>query len=129
MSYRLTACFLICAVFILGCASKGVVYKDTTSGYVRLLDGTKLAITKMVYPEYPPDLRKAGVVGVVTVQLSIKPDGIVSGSTVHESTNDALNDYAVKATSQWQFEPYAVRSGSAGAICVLVPIRFSLEAK
>jgi TonB family protein len=81
----------------------------------------------MVYPEYPPALRKAGVTGVVTVQLSISPDGTVSGATVHESTNDELNDYAVKATSQWQFDSYAVTNGSTGPLCVLVPIRFSLS--
>lgn len=125
MSYR---ALIYCSLFIFllaGCASIGTTFTDNTGGYALLPDGTRLKIIKMVQPEYPPDLRRNGIGGIVIVQFSIQPDGTTSNVKVKQSSVKALDESAVNAVRQWQFEPYT--AGSRPVVQKIVPITFSVR--
>ena len=62
-------------------------------------------------PEYPLELACAGIDGQATLQVTIAPDGSISGSRLERgSGNAALDTLAQEAVKRWTFEP-ATRGG------------------
>jgi TonB family protein len=82
------------------------------------------AVTK-VPPVYPDEARKAGVEGVVLVQVLVVEDGTVADYRIVNSV-PGLDDVAVACVRQWRFKP-ALSAGKPVAVWVAVPIRFSLR--
>ena len=59
---------------------------------------------KDVRPVYPPLLQAAGVEGTVVLDATIDTDGLVKELSVVKSVNAALDEAAIDAVRQWQFD-------------------------
>jgi TonB family protein len=67
---------------------------------------------KIVYrvePEYPEDLKRIRVGGIVRVEATISSSGAVEGATV-TGGNPILGEAAVKAIRKWKYEPLGART-------------------
>jgi len=54
-------------------------------------------------PEYPPEMRNAGASGQVVVDFIVGTDGLVYNAFALSSSDQAFEDSAVNAVSQWTF--------------------------
>jgi protein TonB len=78
-------------------------------------------------PKYPPGALRAGVDGTVTLNVQVDAQGEPSKiSIAQRSGNRELDRAALKAASDWRFEP-ALRNGKAVAAEVKVPVEFSVQ--
>ncbi len=78
-------------------------------------------------PPYPRRAREQGWHGRVIVRLEISPEGTVESSAIHKSSGyEILDDGAVKAATQWTFEP-AKNGAFPVPATVNIPIQFDLE--
>jgi TonB family protein len=59
---------------------------------------------KDVRPVYPDDARSAGIGGTVLLQATITADGTVGDVQVLRSVHPALDNAAVEAVKQWEFD-------------------------
>ena len=86
-------------------------------------------VATRVEPEYPAAARRAGETGSVVVTADIDARGMPSNVVVTERSGSRSRDFdraAVKAVSQWTFEP-AIQNGKAVAASVRVPVDFTLQ--
>jgi protein TonB len=81
---------------------------------------------RTVAPEYPQELRRDGVSGLVMVKCTIDEQGNVVDPQVEKSSNPAFEKPAVDALKKWKFKP-AKQDGAAVAIKVSIPIKFVFE--
>jgi protein TonB len=65
-------------------------------------------VLHQVEPDYPADLRRAGIGGVVIVSATITKDGKVADTVVMKSPNPVLDQLAVAAVRKWQFKPATI---------------------
>ncbi len=86
----------------------------------------KPAPIRTLRPEYPYQLKRDGVEGIVAVTFIIDEHGNVVDPEVKKSSNDGFNQSAVKAIAQWKFRPAKV-GGKPVKCRVTVPIRFNLD--
>jgi protein TonB len=77
-------------------------------------------------PDYPPELRREGVSGLVMVKCSIDEQGNVTEAEIEKSSNAAFEKPAVAAVKKWKFKP-AKQDGNPVAIKVSIPIKFVFE--
>jgi TonB family protein len=77
-------------------------------------------------PKYPPEMRKAGVSGLVVAELVIDQGGAVRNVAIQESPADELSKAATEALEQWTFEP-ATKDGDPVAVTYVVTLKFSLK--
>lgn len=78
-------------------------------------------------PEYPEDLRRRQIGGLVLLKVTIGPDGSVEAVEVDRSSGEpALDRSAQTAVAQWRFEP-ARRGQTAVRFSVRLPVRFSIR--
>jgi TonB family protein len=80
-----------------------------------------------VDPVYPAEASKAKVSGVVILECMIDTDGFVRDLKTVRSEPMGLTDAAVKAVSQWKYEPARDARGKPMATWLTVTITFSLE--
>ena len=73
-----------------------------------------------VPPAYPDAARKARVMGVVILEITIQPDGTVSNARVLRSV-PLLDAAALEAVRQWRYEP----TGLPNAVNLTVPVNFA----
>lgn len=78
-----------------------------------------------VAPVYPEEARKEGIYGVVILQVTIDKHGRVERAKIIKSI-PALDDAAVKAVYQWEYEPYFI-DGKALSVAFNVTIKFNLK--
>jgi len=78
--------------------------------------------TKMVKPVYPLEAQARGLRGIVILDLTIDKNGKVASVDVIRSI-PGLDDAAVEAVKQWEYEPAKV-DGKAVAVRLSVPITF-----
>ncbi len=81
---------------------------------------------RTVAPEYPVELRRDGVSGLVMVKCTINEQGDVVDPAVEKSSNGAFDQPALAALKKWKFKP-AKQDGSPVAIKVSIPIKFVFE--
>lgn len=81
---------------------------------------------RTVAPEYPSELRRDGVSGLVMVKCTIDEQGNVIDPQVEKSSNAAFEKPAVEALKKWKFKP-AKQDGAPVAIKVSIPIKFVFE--
>lgn len=81
---------------------------------------------RTVAPEYPAELRREGVSGLVMVKCSIDVQGNVAEAEVEKSSNAAFEPPALAAVKKWKFKP-ARQDGNPVAIKVSIPIKFVFE--
>lgn len=81
--------------------------------------------TRDARPVYPADAQEARVQGVVILEVLITADGYVSGPCVLRSI-PMLDQAALDAVSQWQFEP-TLLNGVAVPVIMTVTVNFTLQ--
>ena len=81
---------------------------------------------RTVAPDYPSELRREGVSGLVMVKCVIDEQGNVADPSVEKSSNAAFEKPAVEALRKWKFKP-AKQDGTPVAIKVSIPIKFVYE--
>jgi len=81
---------------------------------------------RTVPPDYPDELRREGVSGLVMVKCTIDEHGNVTTAEVEKSSNGAFEKPAVTAVKKWKFKP-AKQDGAPIAIKVSIPIKFVFE--
>ncbi len=75
-------------------------------------------------PAYPDSLRREGVSGMVSINVTVDENGNVVSTSVNKSSNPAFDAPALAAVSQWKFKP-AKKAGQAVAVSVVLPVRFN----
>lgn len=81
---------------------------------------------RTVAPEYPSDLKKQHVSGLVVVKCTVDVQGNVSGTNVVKSSNEQFDQFAMDAVKKWKFKP-ARQDGTAISVEVTIPIKFVAE--
>ena len=79
-----------------------------------------------VEPEYTPEARAAGLQGWVILYLLVSPSGELSKVEVIQSLGLGLDEKAIEAVKQWQFEPGA-RGGQPDWMAQCVEVEFRLD--
>lgn len=77
-------------------------------------------------PAYPDALRRDGVSGIVSINVTIDENGNVTQTAVSKSTNAAFDAPALEAVSRWKFKP-AKKAGHPVTASVVVPVRFTAQ--
>lgn len=77
-------------------------------------------------PRYPPDLRRAGISGSVTLLFVVEQDGSVRDVQVETSDHRALERPALDAVRTWRFTP-GERAGEPVRTIVRQTLEFTIE--
>lgn len=85
-------------------------------------------VLRIVRPEYPPAAIRAGIDGLVELEVEVDDRGIVREVRVrHGPPRGAYLEYAsVAAMQQWEFKPLQ-RGGRTVPFTVIVPFRYRFE--
>jgi periplasmic protein TonB len=81
---------------------------------------------RMVPPKFPPEMRREGTGGLVTVKCTIDEKGNVTEPQVEKATHDAFVQPALDALRKWKFKP-AKKGGNPIALRVSIPIQFTVS--
>jgi protein TonB len=84
--------------------------------------------TVQVRPQYPFEMRRAGISGNVLVDFIVDTNGEVRNAYAASSTQREFESAAVQAVSKWRFRP-GMRGGRAVNTHMQVPIVFSLNSE
>jgi protein TonB len=76
-------------------------------------------------PDYPAELKRSNVQGVVSVTVVIDESGSVIASEVLKSTNAAFNQPAINALHKWKFKPAKLGDKSV-KVKVTIPVKFTI---
>ena len=77
-------------------------------------------------PSYTEEARLAGVEGTVVVYAEIAKNGSPENLRVLRSLGYGLDQEAVRAVQQWQFERH-LQNGEVSRVATYVPVRFRLD--
>jgi periplasmic protein TonB len=80
------------------------------------------------HPQYPFEMRRAGISGQVVVDFIVGIDGTVKNAFAFSSTQREFEQSAVTAVAKWRFRP-GKRQGHAVNVHMQVPIVFSLNSE
>jgi protein TonB len=86
----------------------------------------KPELVAAVPPQYPPEMRKAKVEGVVTIVCVLDESGRVEDPRVEASSRPEFERPALDAVRRWKFRP-GMREGEAVRTYMRLPIRFSIN--
>lgn len=107
--------------------AKAVTAQREPSRKAVIRDRAPALMAGTAQPKYPPSALRAGVDGTVTLDVQVDPQGEPSKiSIAQRSGNRDLDRAALRAASDWRFEP-AMRNGKAVAAAVKVPVEFSVQ--
>lgn len=81
---------------------------------------------RTVEPEFPSDLKRDGIAGVVFVTCTVDEKGNVVDPVVEKSNNAGFEQPALEAVKKWKFKP-ARQDGNPVAKKVSIPIKFVTE--
>ncbi len=82
--------------------------------------------TVQTKPQYPLDLRQAGIGGRVEVEFLVDPTGSVRNVKIISSTNPGFDENVLRAVRTWRFEP-GKKNGKKVTVRVRQPIPFSTK--
>ena len=77
-------------------------------------------------PQYPPELKREGMAGIVTVAIVVDEKGVVTSASINKSTNPAFEEPSLDAVKRWKFKP-ATKDKQAIPSKVIVPLHFTVE--
>ena len=77
-------------------------------------------------PQYPPELRRAGISGMVVMKFTVRSDGTTSNISVERSDNPAFEEPCIRAIRKWRFDP-GEKDGKAVSVWVRQPIPFNFN--
>lgn len=92
----------------------------------RLDEAQKPRIVKKVKPVYPEAALQEKLQGTVVIEIYTNEKGQVRAARILESASPILNDAALKAVRQWEYEPF-VKDGKAVPVAFTVTVTFSLQ--
>jgi TonB family protein len=81
--------------------------------------------TKGGAPEYPPEAKRAGMMGVVILECTISPTGVVVDARVLKGA-PVLNEAAIEAVRKWRYTP-TLLDGVAVPVIMTVTVNFKLD--
>jgi protein TonB len=81
---------------------------------------------RMVHPEYPYELKREGVTGVVTLVFDVDETGTVQDAKVQKSSNPKFEQPALDAIAKWKFKP-ARKDGVPVRTKVAIPLQFTIN--
>ncbi len=81
---------------------------------------------RTVAPQYPYDMKKDGISGVVWVAFEVDAKGGVIDPRVIKSTRKEFEQPALDAVKKWAFKP-ATENGAPKATKVEIPLQFRVE--
>jgi periplasmic protein TonB len=81
---------------------------------------------RTVSPEYPSELKRDGVAGVVVIKCTVDVQGNVVEPEVEKSSNVEFNQPAIDALKKWKFRP-AQLDGAPVAKKISLQIKFVAE--
>lgn len=96
----------------------------------RLPSASAVRVPKLlerVTPTYPEAARNARLEGMVLIECTIGADGTVKSTRVVRGEPMGLTEAAIKAVSQWKFDPVRNDRGEALQSVFTVTIRFALD--
>ena len=102
--------------------------KTGTGEPVALSAQQRPKLVKKVNPQYPEEAVKAGVQGKVVIEAVTDHQGRVTEAKIIDGVDPILNDAALKAIKQWQYEPYII-AGVKKAVKFTVVLNFNLKEK
>ncbi len=82
----------------------------------------------MPAPDYPDELRRESISGVVLVEFVIGKDGNIVRAKAKKSPDERLSKLAEDAVMKWKFEP-GIKDGAPVEVRVAIPITFDLKKK
>ncbi len=82
----------------------------------------------MPTPDYPDELRRERISGVVLVEFIIGKDGNVVEAKAKKSPDERLSRLAEDAVMKWKFEP-GIKDGAPVEVRAAMPITFDLKKK
>lgn len=88
-------------------------------------DITPPRVVHKVDPEYPAELRRQGVTGIVTIEGLIDTSGRLVRPRILRSADPRLNEFALAAVREWRFRPGTV-NGQPTEVLFEVDVRFSI---
>jgi TonB family protein len=127
---------LVWTAVVLVCVMSGAIVGTVTAlplGQEQVLDGKDSGITlpkvvSEVKPRYTAEAIRARIEGTVTMTTVVRTDGKPSDVEITQSldTEHGLDDQAIAALKQWQFEP-GRKDGKPVSVRVTIEMRFSLK--
>ena len=130
MTIRARVTVVVLAALVAGCASGGSGNTESSqpeagSGDVLPRQTNKEFFERLLEREYPPELRRAGIGGNVTVWLMLDTEGVVQEASVKEGSGyTQLDAVAVRIARQMRFTP-ALYNGKPNAVKIAITITFS----
>jgi TonB family protein len=138
LSMRFTSCFLVVALSLLTACTAPSDSKTTAGvGGDQTPPAAPLEAFEpqnvdqppkaryMPRPNYPFELRRAGVTGETLTSVVVTADGNVADARTLRATNQAFADAALECVKKWKFSP-ALRNGIPVNCRVSLPIAFSI---
>lgn len=77
-------------------------------------------------PAYTDEARNAKLQGTVVLRMVIRPDGKPHNIRVERSLGSGLDEQAIAAVQQWEFQP-ATKDGQPVAVLINVEIEFRID--
>jgi periplasmic protein TonB len=81
---------------------------------------------RMVPPQYPYELKRDGVTGVVTLTFEVDEQGNVVDPKVQKSSNPGFERPALDAIAKWKFKP-GKKDGVPVKMKIGVPLQFNSD--
>jgi TonB family protein len=129
---RLTASVILLACVLLAgaCQSKSpsaaLVPLPTVILNLSEVDQPPHTRGQLARPQYPFNLRRAGISGDALVRFIVTADGRVVDVTAIRATHPSFGAAAAEAVSKWRYQP-ALKDGQPVACRLQVPIFFNLN--
>ena len=109
-------------------ASEGDSSRIGVEGASRMATSVARQAAHSPKPHYPLASRRLGEKGLVVVKLCVNEQGIVEETGLSKSSGfQNLDQSALKALSQWRFNPIASNSTDLFSQCFQTPVQFTLE--
>lgn len=93
---------------------------------VWITTGQQPKVLTRIQPDYPELARIARLEGEVILEVVINEEGKIESIKVLNSSNNLFNDAAIKAVTQWRFEPGTINNRPVKAYYLLT-IKFKLN--
>ncbi|HVN82708.1 MAG TPA: energy transducer TonB [Terriglobia bacterium] len=102
----------------IGLAGEPMRLGENSKGFVK--------ISKKVAPAYPADAKKKHITGKVVLDVTVNEQGKVSATKTKESADPSLENAAIDAVKQWEFEPLKM-DGKPTAFITTITLNFALD--
>lgn len=117
---------LMCGLLVVGAlAAVGVAAQEET--VYEAGPGIVLPrVVKEVKPQYTPRAMEEGVEGAIWLRAVVRTDGSTSNHVIAKGLHPELDEKAIEALRQWQFEP-GQKDGKAVPVRITVELTFKLK--